>query len=173
MTKTFYLLIFLLAASGVFAAPAPFELPNALIVRAPKNLRSDLQKSKVNTPAYTLTAMKILEDRIQKRMRLLEFSLNNLEAIRGMASAETYSVSDMKLQPTTAERKKIFSDKDLTALFARYNKSFKVRQETIRLFRECKPFINENRFQSTFFSLLEFQHIYLEQELLKSLKRSK
>ena len=61
-------LISLLAGLSCFAAPAPFELPNELVIKAPQKLRAELKSSKVNTPRYTLAAMKVLEDRIQKRM---------------------------------------------------------------------------------------------------------
>lgn len=166
-------LISLLAGLSCFAAPAPFELPNELVIKAPQKLRAELKSSKVNTPRYTLAAMKVLEDRIQKRMQLLDFTLNHADAVKGMASSETYRVLDLRIQLTGAERKKIYSEKEIISLYGRYLRSLKVRQEIFKLFRQCTPAMPENRFHSSFFSLLEFQHIYLEQKLLKSLNRRK
>ena len=84
------LAIFLLMVSGVvFADPAPFELPKELVIKAPVKLSNELKKHKVNTPEYTKIAMKILEDRIQKRMKLLEFVLDQNAAAEGMKSADS------------------------------------------------------------------------------------
>ena len=157
-----------IAAATVSAAPVAFQLPDELISRAPKNLQAELNKSSVNTPAYTATAMKILENRIQKRMKLMEFTLNKSEVVKAMALPETFSPSSVILKLSPAERKKLFaSGKDKIQLLVRYTKSFRLRQETIRLFRQCNPVMPENRFHSLFFSYLELQHIYLEQELIK------
>ena len=175
MTKRIFTLFLMVTAfSVVFATPAPFELPEELIRKAPQNLGAELKKHKVNTAGYTDTAVKILEDRIQKRMILLDFELSKSDAIKGMASSEKYLPSDTIIQLTSAEKRKLFSGgKKNTQLLLRYIKSFKVRQETIKLFRQCTPAMPENRFHSAFFSLLEFQHIYLEQELIKLRKASR
>lgn len=169
MIKRIFTLFLLAAAfSAVLAAPAPFELPKELIRKAPQNLGTELKKHKVNTVGYTNTAIKILEDRIQKKMKLLDFELKNSDAVKGMSSAESCFPSDTMIQLTSAEKRKLFSGgKNNTQLLLRYIKSFKVRQEIIKLFRQCTPAMPENRFHSAFFSLLEFQHIYLEQELIK------
>lgn len=169
MTKRIFTFILVTAALGsIVAAPVSFELPRELIVKAPQNLSKELKKHKINTAGYNNTAIKILEDRIQKRMKLLDFGLVNSDAVKGMAFAEKYSPSNTMIQLTSNEKRKFFSGgKENTQILLRYVKSFKIRQETIRLFRQCKPAMPENRFHSAFFALLEFQHIYLEQELIR------
>ena len=169
MMKKFFTILLLAASVAAFAAPAPFELPGELVLKAPAQLRNELKKHKVNTAAYTGIAMKILEDRIQKRMKLMEFELDQTAAAAGMASADSYRPSDVMIQLTPAEKRKLFAvgGEKNTKLMLRYIKSFKLRQETVRLFRTCRPAMPNNRFHSALFSLLEFQHIYLEQELNK------
>ena len=170
--RIFTFILTTIALVTVVATPAPFELPKELIDKAPENLRQELKKHKINTEDYTNIAIRILEIRIQKIMNLRDFELVNSDAVKGMACAEKHSPSNTLIQLTSNEKKKLLAGgKENIQTQLRYVKSFKVRQETIRLFRQCKPGMPENRFHSAFFSLLEFQHIYLEQELIRKAGR--
>lgn len=171
-SKIFFFFIFS-AVLSLAAAPAPFKISDQLARKAPVALRKQLQKSTVGSQAYTDTAMKILEDRIRKTMQLRNFSLNYQEAVKGM-SLKNHRVSEFQLRFTGKDREKLFRQGEkMRTLLSRYNESFLLRKEIIKLFKECTPVLPENRFHSIFFSLLEFQHIYREYQLLEFQKNNR
>lgn len=164
--KMFFCGVFLVFALLLCAAPDPFILSPQLANRTTAALKEELKKSNPPSIEYTRTAMKILEERIRLRMKLLKFDLIHNEALEGMKSPEDYKVQDLQISLTPAERRKVFSrHRDKISLLIRYNKSCRIRNEVIELFRQCRPPSAENRFHSEFFSLLEFQHIYLEMQI--------
>jgi hypothetical protein len=115
--------------------------------------------------------MKILEERIKLKMKIQKFDLLKNDALQGMDSAENFKVSDFQIVITPGEKSKIFSRyREHIPLLTRYNRSFRIREEIIQLFRQCTPVLPENRFHSEFFSLLEFQHIHLEMQIRKMRK---
>ena len=171
MKKIFICIAVTFALGTLFSAPAPFILSQELVDRAPKHLRVELAKTQKGSAAYTVIAMKILEERIRQKMKFQKFDLNRNEALQGMDSAENYKVSESRIVISAGESNKIFSrHREKFPLLTRYNQSFKFREEIIQLFRQCTPALPENRFHSEFFTLLEFQHIYLENQILKMRK---